>query len=462
MRETQVSYLIPRQPHPVAHASNVTSCDTLSAIVAQFRLPDRLTPIVRWRWFPHVSLFLTALLLRAAWVLRIERVGTWSFNDALYYHASAKSVSAGHGYGALGVGPSARWPPGYSTVLGGLYWVFDSDPIVGELFNALVGALTVVGLMIFVERAVDRPTALVAGVMLCFLPGPILWTDVLVTETLFTGLFVVLYLVLGRATPSWRWLIAIGLIIGFGGLIRGEALTWGLLPIVAFWPELPKLELVKRIAAIATVTVMVMLPWTIRNAVEMDAFIPVATNASQTLWSGHNPGATGGQTYPPDSYYEQFDQTIPLLELQSSKALRSDALEYMFTHPVRELRMIPLKLIHLNRGDSYALDWVNDAPDGPPISQVNVERIGVVADAAYYSLLAFTLLGALVLGRSFWGTRAGRLIAASFLTALLLYGFLYYGNYRYRIPYEPLMIVVAATVVTRLWARRHDWAKPLT
>lgn len=419
-------------------------------------------PIVRWRWFPHASLFVLALLLRVAWVVRVERVGTWAFNDALYYHASAVSVSAGHGYGALGVGPSARWPPGFSTVLGGLYWAFGKDPLVGELFNAVVGAMTVVVLMALVARAVDRPTALVAGVIMAVLPGPILWTDVLVTETLYTAVFVTLFVVLSRAQPTWGWLVAIGVIIGVGGLIRGEALTWGLLPIVAFWRELPRLELVKRIAGIAVVAVVVLAPWTIRNAMEMDAFIPVSTNASQTLWSGHNPGATGGQTYPPDSYYERFDQTIPQLELQTSKALRSDALEYMFTHPLRELELIPLKLIHLNRGDSYALDWVNDAPDGPPLSRIWVERIGVVADAAYYALLSFTVLGAFALGRSFWSTRTGRLIATSFLTALVLYGFLYYGNYRYRVPYEPLMVVVAATVLTRLWARRSEWARPLS
>ncbi len=371
-------------------------------IVARIHLPDRLAPVAAWRWFPHVTLFAAALLLRVTWVLRVDRVGRWAFNDALDYHASAVSVSNGHGFGGLGVGPSARWPPGYSAALGALYWVFGTDPLVGELFNALVGALTVVGLMVFVERAIDRRTAVVAGAILGVLPGPILWTDVLVTETLYTAVFVVLFIVLARATPTWGWLVAIGVIIGLGGLIRGEALTWGLLPIVAFWHELPRVELAKRVAAIAAVAVMVLLPWTIRNAIVMDAFVPVATNASQTLWSGHNPGATGAQTYPPDSYFEQFDETVPLRELQSSKALRNDALEYMFTHPVRELELIPLKLIHLNRGDSYALDWVNDAPDGPPISAIDVERIGIIADAAYYALLAFTVFGA-----SCWADRSG-------------------------------------------------------
>ena len=49
-----------------------------------------------------------------------------------------------------------------------------------------------------------------------------------------------------------------------------------------------------------------------------------------------------------------------------------------------------------------------------------------------------------MLGRRFWASPIGRIAGASFATALLLYGFVYYGNYRYRLPYEPLMVLVAA------------------
>jgi hypothetical protein len=290
------------------------------------------------------------------------------------------------------------------------------------------------------------------------LPGPILWTDVLVTETLYTAMFVLFLLVLAYATPTWRWMAVIGAVIGVGALVRGEALTWALLPIVLFWHDLNRVELVKKLTVSAAVGAACLAPWTIRNAIVMDAFVPVATNASATLWSGHHAGATGGQTYPPESYYQQFDQEPPLRELQSGKALRNDAIEYMVTHPLHELQLIPLKLIHLNRGDSYALDWVNDAPRVAPISPINVERIGVLADTAYYGLLTLFLLGTVVLGRRFWTSRVGRVFAATFLSALFLYGFLYYGNYRYRLPYEPLMVLVASVFVTRLWSMRRSLA----
>ena len=417
--------------------------------------PPWLVALARRRWFPHGALFAVALALRCAWVLAVDRAG-FAFNDAIMYHTTAISLSRGEGYVPLTGGPTARWPPGYSTILGGLYTVFGVHPIVGELVNALIGAVTVVLLVLAVERALDRRTAIVAGAILAVLPGPILWTDVLVAETLYTAVFVLAVLVLVHARPTVRWMAAIGLVIGLGALVRGEALTWVLLPVVLFWRDLPRRDLARSIAVVAGVAAAVMAPWTIRNAVVMDAFVPVATNASQTLWSGHHPGATGGQTYPPADYDLQFAPDLPDRELESSKALRNDAVEYMVTHPLHELELIPLKLIHLNRGDSYVLDWVNAPGDGeaPPLSPIAAERVGVLADAGYFGLLALTVLGGWWLGRAFWRRPIGRLITVSFVTALFLYGFLYYGNYRYRLPYEPLMAVVAAAFVTQVAQRR--------
>ncbi|MEO6652671.1 MAG: glycosyltransferase family 39 protein [Ilumatobacteraceae bacterium] len=425
------------------------------------RLPAPVARAVAWRWFPHAVVLALSVALRVAWVVWVDRDG-FVLNDAMMYNANAVAINEGLGFRPPQGGPSAQWPPAYSAILAGIYWAFGVNPFLGELFNALVGAVTVVMLMLLIERMVDgrngRRAAVVGGVMFAVLPGPILWTDVLVTETLYTGLFVLFLLVLSAAKPTWPWLVATGAVIGIGGLVRGEALTWGLLPIVLFWRDLPRLELVKRIVGVAVVAMVVLAPWTIRNAIVMDAFVPVATNASATLWSGHHEGATGAQTYPPESYYQQFDQEAPLRELESGRALRNDAIRYMLTHPIRELELIPLKLIHLNRGDSYALDWVNDAPDVAPISAIDVERIGVLSDIGYFGLLVLFVLGAFVLGRQFWSTRMGRVFSASLLTALFLYGFLYYGNYRYRLAYEPLMVVVAAVFLVRLWDWRREEA----
>lgn len=409
-------------------------------------------PLRRWA----LALGAVAFAVRAAWVLAIDRVG-FGFNDALMYHTTAISLSRGEGYVPLTGGPTARWPPGYSTVLGGVYRVVGIEPLAGELLNAVLGAATVGVLVLVVGFALDRSVAIVAGTVLAVLPGPILWTDVLISETLYTALFVGTVGLVLRSRPTWRWAIVLGAAVGLGALVRGEAFTWLLLPVVVWWPGVERTQLARcLVVAVATVAVVIA-PWTIRNAVVMDAFVPVATNASQTLWSGHHAGATGGQTYPPADYLDQFPDDVRARELESSKALRDDAVEFMLTHPGRELQLVPLKVVHLLRGDSYALDWVNAGEESRPgpISPIWVERIGVVADAGWFGLLTLTVVGGVVLGRRrFWSLPVGRLTATSFGTALFLYGFAYYGNYRYRLPYEPLMVVVASAFLVQVWRWR--------
>lgn len=408
-------------------------------------------PLGRWA----VVLTGVALAVRVGWVLAVDRIG-FAFNDALMYHTTAMSLSRGEGYVPLTGGPTARWPPGYSSLLGGIYRVVGIEPIAGEIANALIGAATVGVLVLVVGAALDRHVAIAAGVALALLPGPVLWTDVLVSETLYTALFVVMIGLVLRSSPSWRWALLLGAMVGLGALVRGEAFTWMLLPLVVWWPHVDRRRLAATLAVSVVAVVVVIAPWTIRNAIVMDAFVPIATNASQTLWSGHHDGATGGQTYPPADYLDAFPEDVRTRELESSKALRDDAIEFMLTHPVRELQLVPLKLVHLARGDSYALDWVNAGTEGlpGPLSPIWVERVGVLADAGWFGLLTLTILGGVVLGRRFWALPIGRLAATSFLTALFLYGFAYYGNYRYRLPYEPLMIVVSAAFVVQVWRWR--------
>lgn len=412
-------------------------------------------------WLPALSLGTIATLFRVIWVLSVDRVG-FAFNDAIMYHSTAESLSRGDGYVPFTGGPTARWPPGYSTLLGGIYRVVGIEPVAGELANALLGGVAVAVLTLVVTRALDRTTGVLAGVILAILPGPILWTDVLVAETLYTTMFIATIGLVLRSHPTSRWGIAVGVAVGLGALVRGEAFTWLALPVAVWWPTAGRRQLVRPMMLAVAATAVVIAPWTFRNAVVMDAFVPVATNASQTLWSGHNPDATGGQVYPSSAYLDRFPDDIRTRELESSRALRNDALEFMATHPVREAELIPLKLVHLLRGDSYALDWVNAGQEGrpAPLSPVAVERIGVLADLGWFGLLTLTLLGGVVLGRRWWRTPVGRIAAMSFATAVLLYGFAYYGNYRYRLPYEPLMVVVAASFIVQVARWRQASSAP--
>ena len=181
----------------------------------------------------------------------------------------------------------------------------------------------------------------------------------------------------------------------------------------------------------------------------MGSFIPLSTNAGETLYAGHNPNADGMQNYPSEELTASFG-TGKEWEVKWSHGLQRRAIDYMVSHPAREVELIPAKLLALMRGDSWAFDWLNQDPY-PTLSRTWTTYISVVADLAWFSLLALTLVGVFGLGRAVWRQRLMVAITTSFVTLLVLYGFVYYGNYRYRLPYEPLMMVVAALVVDRGW-----------
>ena len=329
----------------------------------------------------------------------------------------------------------------------------------GELFNALVGAITVVLLMLIAERVFDRRTAIVAGAMLAVLPGPILWTDVLVSETLYTALFV--------ARRAWCWsrpgrrgngCSAFGFVVGIGALVRGEALTWVVLPVVMWWRIVPWRPLARVVLVAVATAVVVMLPWTVRNAVVMDAFVPVATNASETLWSGHNPDATGAQVYPSEEFDDQFDQDAAGARARAGEGTpqRCDRLHghpsgaRAGADPAQADPPQPRRLVRARLGQRARRRRGAAAVADPGRADRRARRPRLLRPVDVDCRSAASCSAGASGDR-----RIGRIAGTSFVTALVLYGFVYYGNYRYRLPYEPLMVLVAAALVTGAFRSRE-------
>jgi 4-amino-4-deoxy-L-arabinose transferase-like glycosyltransferase len=406
-------------------------------------------------------LTLLALALRVGFVLAVER-RSFVLNDTFFYGLTAKSLAEGRGFSFVPGYPTAHWPPGFPFLLSLLFRVVGSSEKAGELLNALLGALTVPALYALARRVFGRREALVAAGFLAVMPGQILWADVLVAET-FYGFLLVCFFLLLAVLPERPWSpLALGAAIGVITLTRGEGLL--LIPVVlaVWWPSRPRKPMLAPTAALVAATVFVVAPWTLRNAIVMDAFIPLATNSSTTLWSGHNPSANGGQSYAGRTLTGRITGKAP--EVEEASILRSEALEFMVSNPRRELELIPLKLFNLGRGDSWAMEWVNAGKRGErPFGKELGTPVRVLADLGFYGLLAATAGSLLLFFRALWRQPLTRGVLTLFLGSLFTYGFLYYGNYRYRVPLEPLMILISAPLLVRAWDLRthaRDAAAP--
>jgi 4-amino-4-deoxy-L-arabinose transferase-like glycosyltransferase len=409
------------------------------------------------RWL--VGLFALALVLRVAWVLIVDRPGL-PINDTLFYDLTATSLADGDGFSWLGA-PTSRWPPVYPGLLAAAYWLFGASPTTGELVNALVGAAAVPLVYLCALRMFGRREAIAAGALLAVFPGQIFLTDVLLAETLYTTLLLaVLTLCLWLPRERWWTVAAIGLTIGVAAETRAEGLFLLLLPLAIWWrPSL------RQVALLCAGVVLVVGAWTARNAVEMDAFVPISTNGSQTLWSGHNPDAYGGPTYSVGRRAATFaaGRSPQVEELETSRRLRREAVDWMVANPGEELLLVPRKIGWLLRGDSLALfQWVQPGGPGEPdtISNNLAVPLGNLADLFFYGLLALTLLAGVVAWRSRPLAPAERALWILLGASLLLYGFVLYGNYRYRMPLEPVMILLAVPLLIRSILRPQWMSAP--
>jgi 4-amino-4-deoxy-L-arabinose transferase-like glycosyltransferase len=301
------------------------------------------------------------------------------------------------------------------------------------------------------------------------MPGQILYAESILAEPLYTFVLVGFVALLVGLPDRRRSAVVIGLAIGIAALTRGEGLLLLAVPPFVWWGVMPRRELYVRTGIATLAAVLAIAPWTVRNAIVLDAFVPVSTNSSQTFWAGHNPTANGGATYARGEIYAEL-QNLPKdrFEIEQAQLLRREALDYMVGHPLRELSLIPRKLLYLSLGDSRAIQSGSTlsqrAAQGAPvtggITPVVVPTanaavlLGVVADLAWFGLLALFVLSLVVLWPVLWRNPLGRAGMGLTAISLVLYGFVFYGNFRYRMPLEPIMILLAAPLLTRVWERR--------
>jgi 4-amino-4-deoxy-L-arabinose transferase-like glycosyltransferase len=395
-------------------------------------------------------------VLRVAWVLVYGRVATGP-NDTLFYRIAASNLADGRGYTELFGAPTAGWPPGFPFLMSLGYRLVGNQHKLVFVFNVALATATVVLLYLVALRMFDRRGARLAGWTFAILPGPIFFTGLYLSETLFIFLLVG-FLALAMYLPDRRWTpLVLGVAIGLVALTRGEGLLMLTIPLAMWW-GLARRDWLRRGALLVGAMALTIVPWTIRNAIRMDAFIPVSSNASVTLWSGHNPTANGGPTYaPPELLAAERDEDAPNPEVAHARLLRREAVKWAIRNPHKELGLIPRKLLALNGGTDRTLNvWFN-APDGErqlgTSSLIVFTRLG---DGLGYFLLLATLASLLLIGpRRLWRSSAAMRAVLAYLAACLVaYGFVYYGQHRYRVPMEPFMVLVATPLILAIWAQR--------
>jgi 4-amino-4-deoxy-L-arabinose transferase-like glycosyltransferase len=302
---------------------------------------------------------LAVLLVAAALVLRIAYVdATPDYtlrHDAVDYDTHARSIAQGGGFSkTLAHGrPTAFRPPGYPYFLGAVYRVFkaDREPArqrlrVARIAQAFAGTAIVALVGVIAAQLWGSVAALVAlGLAALYLPL-ILVGGAVMSEPLF-DVFMLASLAAAlahrRSPHRYRWAVVAGVMGGLAALTRAQALIL-LVPLaVAVWDGRPwrARAALGPPLALVLVALLTITPWTVRNARELHAFVPISTQFGSALAGTYNdaaradtqnPASWQGLRHVPDYAY-LFNRVGETNEATLEKKLRAASLHYIREHP---------------------------------------------------------------------------------------------------------------------------------
>jgi 4-amino-4-deoxy-L-arabinose transferase-like glycosyltransferase len=218
--------------------------------------------------------------------------------DAAAYAAIAKNLDEGDGFtvGARATQPSSDYSPGLPLFVAGIYKVTGGPhERLARLVLALIGALAPLLTYLLARRLSPRhgvAAGLIAALVVAIYPATIEYSGMLMTEplaaTLLVGAMLGILRAADGATP-WRWL-APGLTLGALALVRPEYLAIGLLlALLVFLRQrlhMPWRRALVGAALVVLGIVVVVAPWTVRNAIALDRFVSVSTGGGQVLFAG--------------------------------------------------------------------------------------------------------------------------------------------------------------------------------
>lgn len=330
--------------------------------------------------------------------------------------------------------------PGYPAFIA----LCGAKPQIIRIVQALLDVSTILAVWILSRRWLPPLACPFAVALVALDPYLIYFTGTILSETLFTALLcwgIVLLVISEGPWPHDRrrltaWLGG-GLLLGLSVLVRPGAIG---LPVVlgcgaallnrqrsgAYrlrWP-LPVA------ATMILLTALVLFPWAVRNRFVLHSWIWTSTNSGITTYDGFNPDANGASD---QAFVKWMPWTREMSEVGRSQYFSQLADDWMHAHPLEAIELSGTKIIRT---------W---SPI-PLSDEYGSHRAYVLIGLLYGSAFFMLVLAGLWFGDVPRPVKWFLLMPAAYLTVAAA---LSVGSLRYRIPAQPPMAIVAASVLCR-------------
>jgi 4-amino-4-deoxy-L-arabinose transferase-like glycosyltransferase len=336
-------------------------------------------------------LFVLALAPRLYVALACTAEPVW---DGHYYDFGARRIAEGLGYsddrslgGYVVWHPWCHYPVGYSAFLAAFYRALGASRHVTGVANALVGASLAVVTWAIARYGLSSLRARLAGLIVAFHPGLILYAALVMSEPLAALLTLFAFWLAVRDRRRLRGVSFAALALGLAALVRPQALLCA--PFLACIEPRRSMRAGLAMAACALALVPV-LPWTARNCRVMDGCALVSTNAGWNLAIGAFPRATGR--------FETLRSSDGCREVtgqvQQDRCWLEYGIQQVSAHPWHWLSLVPAKLGFTFDHESFAVEYLHEAtPEAWP--EVRRIRARDLTTWVHRLLLAAATLGAI-------------------------------------------------------------------
>jgi hypothetical protein len=388
--------------------------------------------------------------------------------DAAAYAAIAANLDRDEGFtlGRDATQPASNYSPGLPLLAAGLYKVTGGvHERTARLVLALLGTLAVLFTYLIGRRLSGPGAGLIGAAAIAIYPALLEYQGMLMGEplaaTLLSGAVLAVF---WAGTSRARWLLP-GALFGLLALVRPEYLGVALLVSLVVLAKDVRVEwrrsLLRAVLLLVGVAVVVA-PWTVRNAIALDRFVPISTGGGQVLFAG---------TYlPSDGDPEKVGAEVVARhpELFGPGAIQNLRLEQILA------RLAAHRYPELE--SDKALSRMGREQLWDDVSEEPLEYAGFVAtkvgriwshgprdvmrqplwELLHWALIVFGLIGLAVLAlRRRWEA----LLLATIFVAITALSALLVASPRRVLVMMPLVAALAGSGIIWLWAQSSEWLK---
>ena len=384
-------------------------------------------------------IFVLAISIRLFYVTELRNIlGAVDITnpDSWAYHRLALNLLYRGDYGR-----DLLRPPLYSHFLFVNYLLFGISWKAVRIIQAIINSLTCVILALTGKNLYSKKVGLFAGLGSALYPFFIVQTGEILTETLFLFLFssFVFFLLSLHDTGEKSYAVLSGMTLGVTILCRAAAII--LPPVLIVWFLIfssgPFSRRVRQLFLTLVCMALVIAPWTMRNYVVLNRFIPVTTMGGWNFWMGFS-------KFAELEYLQENNAQAEVLlnELFRERNRNFDrpeslyyqkGLNYIRNHPQNALRLMIKKLMFF---------WNIRFPE-------NYGWLQIIRHFILYIILPLLGIGGLFLFAS--TNKAKFFLFFLFFLFFSLVHMVSVSQFRYRITLiDPYLIVFASFLLTHV------------